>query len=148
MAEPIALLDVNVLIALIDPLHVQHEPSHRWFQTHGGHGWATCPLTQNALLRILGNPRYPNSPGGPLVVMPLLQELLAHPAHVFWPDAFSWEAAGVFEAEALLHHGQITDAYILGLAVHHQGRLVSFDRRLSWRGVRGGQEALLLLDPG
>ena len=148
MAERIALLDVNVLIALIDPQHVHHEPSHRWFQAHGGHGWATCPLTQNALLRILGNPRYPNSPGGPAVVMQLLQELLAHPTHVFWPDALSWQATGVFEAEALLHHGQITDTYRLGLAVHHQGRLVSFDRRLSLRAVRGGEEALHLIYPG
>ena len=148
MAEPIALLDVNVLIALVDPQHVQHEPSHRWFQAHGRHGWATCPLTQNALLRILGNPRYPNSPGGPLVVMHLLQGLLGHPAHVFWSDALSWDAAGIFKAEALLHHGQITDTYLLGLAVHHQGRLVSFDRRLSSRAVRGGEEALQLIDPG
>ena len=148
MAERIALLDVNVLIALVDPQHVHHEPSHRWFQAHGGHGWATCPLTQNALLRILGNPRYPNSPGGPLVVMSLLQALLAHPTHVFWPDALSWQAAGVFEAEALLHHGQITDAYLLGLAVHQQGRLVSFDRRLSSRAVRGGEDALHFIDPG
>ena len=150
MAEPIALLDVNVLIALVDPQHVHHEPSHRWFQAHGGHGWgwATCPLTQNALLRILGNPRYPNSPGGPVVVMPLLQELLSHPSHVFWPDALSWEVAGVFEAEALLHHGQITDAYLLALAVHHRGVLVSFDRRLSSRSVCGGAQALRLIDPG
>jgi toxin-antitoxin system PIN domain toxin len=148
MAEPIALLDVNVLIALVDPQHVQHESSHLWFQAHGGHGWATCPLTQNALLRILGNPRYPNSPGVPLVVMSLLQALLAHTAHVFWPDDLSWEAAGVFEAEALLHHGQITDTYLLALAVHHQGRLVSFDRRLSPRAVRGGEDALHLIDPG
>ncbi len=148
MADRIALLDVNVLIALIDPQHVHHEPSHRWFEAHGGDGWATCPLTQNALLRILGNPRYPNSPGGPAVVMSFLQELLAHPAHVFWPDALSWQATGVFEAEALLHHGQITDTYLLGLAVHHQGRLVSFDRRLSLRAVRGGEEALQLIDQG
>ena len=148
MAEPIALLDVNVLIALLDPQHVQHEPSHCWFQAHGCHGWATCPLTQNALLRILGNPRYPNSPGGPLVVMALLQDLFAHPTHVFWPDALSWDTAGVFEVEALLQHGQITDTYLLGLAVHHQGRLVSFDRRLSPRAVRGGEEALHLINPG
>ena len=148
MAEPIALLDVNVLIALVDPQHVQHELSHRWFQAHGGHGWASCPLTQNALLRILGNPRYPNSPGGPAVGMPLLQGLLGHPAHVFWPDALSWDAAGVFEADALLHHGQITDAYLLALAVHHQGRLVSFDSRLRSKAVCGGSQALQLIDPG
>ena len=148
MAEPIALLDVNVLIALVDPQHVHHEPSHRWFQDHGGHGWATCPLTQNALLRILGNPRYPNSPGGPVVVMSLLQGLLAHPAHVFWSDALSWDAAGVFMGDGLLHHGQITDTYLLALAVHHQGTLVSFDSRLSSKAVCGGSQALQLIDPG
>ena len=148
MAEPIALLDVNVLIALVDPQHVHHEPSHRWFQAHGGHGWATCPLSQNPLLQFLGNPHYPNSSGGRVVVMSLRQELLAHPTHVFWPDALSWEAAGVFKAEALLHHRQITNTYLLALAVHHQRRLVSFDRRLSRRAVRGGEEALHLIDPG
>ena len=80
-------------------------------------------------------------------MMPLLQELLNHPSHVFWPDALSWEVAGVFEAEALLHHGQITDAYLLALAVHHRGVLVSFDRRLSSRSVCGGAQALQLIDP-
>ncbi len=148
MAARIALLDVNVLIALLDPQHVHHEASHCWFQAHGRDGWATCPLTQNALLRILGNPRYPNSPGGPAVVMPLLQRLLSHPDHLFWADSLSWDAAGVFWADALLQHGQITDTYLLALAVHHQGRLVSFDRRLSPRAVCGGEEALQLLDPG
>ena len=148
MAERIALLDVNVLIALIDPRHVHHEPSHRWFEAHGCDGWATCPLTQNALLRILANPRYPNSPGGPAVVMSLLQGLLAHPAHVFWSDALSWDAAGVFMGDGLLHHGQITDTYLLALAVHHQGTLVSFDSRLSSKAVCGGSQALQLIDPG
>ena len=148
MAERIALLDVNVLIALIDPRHVHHEPSHRWFQANGCDGWATCPLTQNALLRILGNPRYPNSPGGPAVVMSLLQGLLAHPAHVFWSDALSWDVAGVFMGDGLLHHGQITDTYLLALAVHHQGTLISFDARLSSKAVCGGSQALQLIDPG
>ena len=147
MAERIALLDVNVLIALIDPQHVHHQPAHEWFQAHGCHGWATCPLTQNALLRILGNPRYPNSPGSPAVLMPLLQELLTHPAHVFWPDSLSWNATDLFLADALLHHGQISDAYLLALAVHHEGLLISFDQRISPRSVRGGEAALQLIKP-
>jgi hypothetical protein len=58
-----ALLDVNVLIALLDQRHVQHEQAHGWFAAAQANGWATCPLTQNAVLRILGQPRYPNSPG-------------------------------------------------------------------------------------
>lgn len=77
MAERIALLDVNVLITLVDHQHVHHEPSHRWFEAHGSDGWASCPLTQNAMLRILGNPCYPNSTGGQAVVMLLLRGFLA-----------------------------------------------------------------------
>jgi toxin-antitoxin system PIN domain toxin len=99
IVAPIALLDVNVLIALLDPQHGHHEPAHRWFQANANHGWATCPLTQNALLRILSNPRYPNSPGGPAVVMPLLQGMLSHPDHLFWPDLLSWSADAVLQAE-------------------------------------------------
>ena len=71
MAEPIALLDVNVLNALVDPQYLKHEPFHRWFKAHGD-GWASCSLTQNALLRIVGNPRYPNSPSGQAEVTPPL----------------------------------------------------------------------------
>ena len=95
-------MDVNVLIALLDRRHVH----------------------QNAVLRILGQPRYPNSPGPPAVVDPLMAELIRHPQHQFWPDSLS----------------------LLALAVHHGGRLVSFDRRLSYEGVAGGREALWLID--
>ena len=147
IVAPIALLDGNVLIALLDPQHGHHEPAHRWFQANANHGWATCPLTQNALLRILSNPRYPNSPGGPAVVMPLLQGMLSHPDHLFWPDLLSWSADAVLQAERLLHHGQITDTYLLALAVHQAGRLVSFDARLSTLAVPGGEGALCLI-PG
>ena len=145
MAAPVALLDVNVLIALLDSLHVHHEPAHRWFQANARHGWATCPLTQNALLRILSNPRYPNSPGGPAAVMPLLQGMLSHPGHLFWPDLLSWTANPALRAELLLHHGQITDTYLLALAVHQGGRLVSFDARLSVDAVPGGDAGLCLI---
>jgi predicted nucleic acid-binding protein len=56
------LLDVNVLIALIDPGHVAHDDAHAWFQAEGQAGWSTCPLTENGVVRIVGNPKYPNSP--------------------------------------------------------------------------------------
>ena len=68
------LLDVNVLIALIDPAHVQHDAAHDWFGRLGHLAWATCPLTENGLLRIVGNPRYPNSPGTPAAVAACKQE--------------------------------------------------------------------------
>jgi len=142
-----ALLDVNVLIALLDRRHVHHEPAHRWFAGSCG-PWATCPLTQNAVLRILGHPRYPNSPGPPAVVAPLLQGFLAHPRHRFWPDGLSLLSGTGIVHERLLDSAQLTDTYLLALAVHNKGTLVTLDRRLRGDGVRGGADALLVLQEG
>ena len=141
----ITLLDVNVLIALLDPQHVQHDPAHHWFAQHSSAGWATCPLTQNGVLRILGHPRYPNSPGSPAAVMPLLKGLLSHPHHHFWADALSWSVTSAIRGDQVLAHGQITYVYWLALAVHHQGMLVSFDFRINTQVVQGGQDALHLI---
>ncbi len=145
-----ALLDVNVLIALLDGRHVHHEQAHDWFAASQSLGWATCPLTQNAVLRILGHPRYPNSPGSPAVAAPLMQELIRHPQHHFWPDAISLLGTPGDESPAvdptkLLEAGQLSDTYLLALAVHHSGTLVSFDRRLSCGAVAGGSAALHLI---
>ena len=141
-----ALVDVNVLIALLDRRHVHHEPAHSWFAAEQAKGWATCPLTQNAVLRILGQPRYPNSPGPPAVVAPLVAELIRHPQHQFWPDSLSLLGQSSVDVSRLLDASQLTDTYLLALAVHHGGRLVSFDRRLSCQGVAGGREALWLIE--
>jgi len=143
-----ALLDVNVLIALMDPRHVHHELAHSWFAGSAPSAWATCPITENAVLRILGHTRYPNSPGPPAVVAPLLQGLLAHPRHRFWPDDLSLLTGTVVLHERLLDSAQLTDAYLLALAVHHAGTLVTLDRRLQGDGVRGGAEALVVLQEG
>ena len=140
-----ALLDVNVLIALLDPRHVHHDPAHAWFAGHD-QPWASCPLTQNAVLRILGQPRYPNSPGPPAVVAPLLETFLQHPRHRFWTDAVSLLDSSCAYTDRLLEAGQLTDAYLLALAVHQRGRLVTLDRRLSAEAVIGGREALCLIE--
>jgi toxin-antitoxin system PIN domain toxin len=142
----VALLDVNVLIALLDRRHVHHEQAHRWFAVAESAGWATCPLTQNAVLRILGQPRYPNSPGPPAVVAPLVGEMIHHPRHRFWPDALSLLNEPTIDTARLLEAGQLTDTYLLALAVHHGGTLVSFDRRLGCEAVAGGRDALRLID--
>lgn len=139
------LLDVNVLIALVDPAHSLHEPAHIWFAAHGQHGWATCAVTENGLLRIVGNTRYANSPGSPAAVMPVLASLTAQPGHVFWSDDVSLMDAARLHAERLLHHSQVTDSYLLALAVAHGGMLASFDRRLVPDAVQGGRDALVLI---
>ena len=69
------LLDANILIALADSNHVHHQRTQTWFHSRPAtDGWATCPLTENAFLRILGNPNYPASPGDPATLRPFLNE--------------------------------------------------------------------------
>ena len=139
------LLDVNVLIALVDPAHVQHEAAQDWFGRVGQSSWATCPMTENGLLRIVGHPRYPNSPGTPAAVTPILLGLRALPGHVFWPDSISLMDPDLVDSGRLLVHGQVTDSYLLALAMAHQGLLATFDRRLVVDAVRGGRQALQLI---
>jgi toxin-antitoxin system PIN domain toxin len=132
------LLDINVLIALLDPAHVHHAPAHEWFSTVGASAWATCPLTQNGLLRIMGGPRYPKSPGAPAAVVPSLRSLLALPGHHFWPDDLSPLDDRRIDPMRLLSSGQITDSYLLALACSRGGRLATFDRRIVTAAVLEG----------
>ena len=136
------LLDVDVLIALIDPSHVSHEPAHRWFATEGNRAWATCPLTENGVIRIVGHPKYPNTPGSPAVVAAIVSRLRKLPGHVFWPDELSLVATDHLDPTQILTSAQVTDSYLLALAVSHGHRLATFDRRLSTKAVRGGKDAI------
>lgn len=139
------LLDVNVLIALIDPAHVQHDAAHDWFAAQGKKKWATCPLTENGVLRIVGHARYPNSPGTPAAVAQVMTGLCALPGHVFWPDDISLLDAGKLDSTRLLGSAQVTDSYLLALACGHGGKLATFDRRLVVDAVRGGSKGLHLI---
>lgn len=139
------LLDVNVLIALIDPAHVQHDAAHDWFAKLGKKSWATCPLTENGVMRIIGHPRYPNSPGTPAAVTQLMTGLCVLPGHKFWPDDISLLDAGKIDASRILSSAQVTDSYLLALACTHGGKLATFDRRLVVDAVRGGVKALHLI---
>jgi len=139
------LLDVNVLVALIDPAHVQHDAAHDWFAKHGKKAWATCPLTQNGVMRIVGHARYPNSPGTPAAVAQLMAGLCALPGHVFWPDDISLLDTKKLDATRILSSAQVTDSYLLALACAHGGKLATFDRRLVTDAVRGGARGLHLI---
>lgn len=139
------LLDVNVLIALVDPTHVQHDAAHDWFGRQGQQSWATCPLTEMGLLRIVGHARYPNSPGTPATVARILVGLRKLPGHVFWPDDISLMDSKRIDPTRLLHAAQVTDSYLLALAHAHGGELATFDRKLVVNAVRGGAQALHLI---
>jgi hypothetical protein len=138
----IALLDVNVLIALVDTVHAFHVRAHRFFSDAGQRGWATCPITENGLLRIVGHPGYPGSPGSPAMALPLLKRFQAVPGHVFWPDDISLLDSDAVDVSAILTSAQLSDTYLLALAVSKGGRLATFDRRLSTAAVKGGAAAL------
>jgi len=139
------LLDINVLIALIDPAHVQHDRAHEWFRADGRESWATCPLTENGLLRIVGHARYPNSAGTPAAVAELLASLRALPGHEFWTDDISLLDAGRVDSSHILDSAQVTDSYLLALALKRGGKLATFDARLVTDAVINGSKALHLI---
>lgn len=139
------LLDVNVLIALVDADHVSHQAAHDWFGREGKRSWATCPLTENGLVRSVGNPKYQGGGAAPAQVLRILTGLTELEGHVRWPDDVSLTDPGLFVAERVLTPAQVTDTYLLGLAVRHGGRLATLDRRLSPLAVIGGEEALLVI---
>lgn len=136
------LLDVNVLIALIDPAHVQHDRAHDWFATSGQAAWATCPITENGVLRIVGHPRYPNSPGPPAVVAEFVAVLRGLGGHLFWPDDTTFFDDTLVDLGRLLDSGRVTDTYLLALARAHGGKLATFDRHIVTNAVIDGDRAL------
>jgi len=141
----IALLDVNVLIAVIDPRHVAHDLASNWFDRARDTGWATCPITENGLLRIISQPRYPNALSSPAAASALLKQLCKLPGHHFWPDSLSLTDQKRVDASRIHLPAQITDSYLLALAVANGGRLATLDRKLSAAAVPGGKAALLVI---
>ena len=139
------LLDVNLLIALLDEWHPHHAAALAFFSGAQARGWATCPITENGFLRILGHPNYRQGPGTAEGARTLLAALCASPGHQFWPDA-----ATLRDTRRLVKlpaSGQLTDAYLLALAAERRGQLATFDRRIDPRWVDGGAKALRVLAP-
>ncbi len=139
-----ALLDVNVLIALLDVDHIAHGSAQRWMAAHGECGWATCPLIQNGCLRIMSRRGYSNPFSIPDIIR-RLRATVQHPLHSFWPDEVSLLDRALFDETRLLGPAQLTDAYLLALAVSRQGRLVTFDRRITTSAVIGARPEHLVV---
>jgi toxin-antitoxin system PIN domain toxin len=141
-----ALLDANVLVALLDGGHLHHRSATAWLATHERAGWASCPLTQNGCIRILSLASYPN-PQPPAAVAQRLAQALASSQHEFWPDALSLLEPDRLAWQHVLGSRQVTDAYLLALAVHRGGRLVTFDRGTATAAVTGAtRRHLVTLD--
>jgi uncharacterized protein len=139
-----ALLDVNVLIALLDSDHASHDSAIDWFAKHAREGWASCPITQNGCIRIMANPAYPN----PLPVQAVIQHLAdacRQDIHEFWPDEVSLLDSEVVDPTRIHGPRQLTDIYLFALAVQHEGRLVTFDTGIPLAAVRKATTQNLLI---
>ncbi|MCE9588556.1 MAG: PIN domain-containing protein [Verrucomicrobia bacterium] len=139
----VVLLDVNVLIALGDPFHTHHERVQEWFHHERARPWATCPITENGFLRILGHPNYKDSPGSPAELQEVLRVICSAPGHQFWSDAISFRDEKKYPQ--LPGSKQLTDFYLLALAIHHKGKLATLDRRIDASVIPGGEKAYLVI---
>ena len=138
-----SLLDVNVLLALLDANHLHHGLVMAWWKENQGQGWASCPLTQNGVLRIMSGSSYLNRQA-PAVVAERLGLATAHNSHKFWPDTLSLLEAGLLKWERVIGSRQITDTYLLALAVKNGGRFVTLDKGVSVQAVRDASPKHLL----
>ena len=139
-----ALLYVNVIIALLDPDHAFHERAHAWWAANMKSGWASCPLTENGVVRIMSNPGYSQktrfTPGD---LIDRLRKFAANSNHEFWPDEISLCDEKIFAMERIHSSRQLTDLYLLALAVEHHGGLVTFDHGIPLSGVHNAKAANL-----
>lgn len=139
-----ALLDVNVLIALFDVGHIHYGSARNWWNTNERGGWASCVLTQNGFVRVISKPGY-ERPVPLRVAIAALTDQASQTDHEFWPDDISITDDKLFDHGYILGPNQITDVYLLALAVKHDGRLVTFDRGLPIRAVRGADVGHLVM---
>ncbi len=122
------LLDVNVLVALVRFRHSHHEQAKRWFTGAGSRRWATCPLTQSGFVRVVSNPKFTAQAIDVREAVQMLAEFTNLPGHQFWPVDFDLATAITPFASRFFGHQQVTDIYLLALAVRNKGRLATLDQ--------------------
>jgi predicted nucleic acid-binding protein len=117
----------------------------RWFLSNAGKDWSTCPITENGLVRVMSQPKYPSGRRSPGQIIERLQMLKTGRSsiHHFWPDEVSLTDASLFRPQYVTGSLNVTDAYLLGLAAKHRAKLVSFDRSLPWQAIRNGTARLI-----
>jgi len=140
-----ALLDINVLLALLDANHVDHTTARAWLSSEIEHGWASCALTENGCVRVMSQPRYPGFVSS-LAAAALLRRATSTPHHAFWSCDLSLLDEGVFDDSRIHGPRQVTDAYLLALAAANNGRFVTFDQGVPLGAVhRATGENLIIL---
>lgn len=125
------LLDTNLLIALLWPSHERHDLALKWFIRHRAAGWATCPFTQAGFVRIVSNPAFSRDAVQPREAIHVLSANTTAKDHTFWPDELPLAEAVIVTGVRLMGHQQVTDAYLLGLAIRRGGVLATLDQRIA-----------------
>jgi uncharacterized protein len=141
-----ALLDVNVIIALLDSGHSLHDKARAWWAANKQHGWASCAISENGTVRIMSHPSYGLQSRLPAAdVIDALKTFVSQNDHEFWTETVSLREEEIFSADRILSARQLTDIYLLALAAKHKGRLVTFDQNISISAVRTAQPANLVI---
>ena len=125
---------------MLDSKHAFHKRAHSWWATDGKKGWASCPLTENAVLRIMSNPNYDRPHSFSVsAIIGQLGEFTQLTDHQFWPDDISILDDSLFYSGRIHGPRQLTDLYLLALATKHQSRLVTFDQSIHLSAVKGAK---------
>jgi len=129
MSDPLALLDINVLIAMSWPRHIHHDRAHRWFGGRGGAPWATTPLTEAGYLRLSVNPAVVHRSLPMAAAVSGLRAMRGVPGHQFVPDTSSLTEP-VIEVTRLVTGRQVTDVHLVNLAAAAGGVLATLDKAI------------------
>jgi toxin-antitoxin system PIN domain toxin len=132
----VALLDVSVLVALLDENHIHHQLAHDWFDDHRASGWATCPLTENGLIRVATSKTFFDPPHRPADVIDRLRAFQSSGHHQFWPAALSLADQEAFDAALIRGPKQVADVYLLGLAASRGGVFATLDQSITVSAVK------------
>ncbi len=127
----VAVLDINVLLALAWPNHVHHNAAHVWLAEKKYDGWATCPHTELGFLRLSMQPAVVKTAVTFEDALKALTISTSAPEHVFWPEACSFAAIADEIRARIAGHHQLADAMLLDLAIRHAGKLATFDLRIA-----------------
>ena len=137
----VGLLDVNALLALLMENNDFHPQMARWFTTNQHAGWATCPITELGFVRVISNAAFVKpAPKIGLAIDLLRRSTQSSSHHRFWPEGFRLSDLAPSVKSQLTGHKQITDAYLLSIAIRNGGRLVTFDRRIRQLAPQGSEE--------
>ena len=131
MSDRVALLDVNVLVALAWPNHVHHRAARTWFDGHHRRGWATTPITESGFVRVSSNRAVIPTTTTPTIAVEVLAAMTALDGHQFWADDLSGVTGGFGDVMLVRSHREVTDAHLLALAEGRGGRLLTFDTRMT-----------------